>query len=57
MSRLGIERETGLVYEGRENASYLTLPSPVLSQCCLSAVSVHVGKDAERLGKASSQHR
>ncbi|MGF6507847.1 hypothetical protein OKW26_003673 [Paraburkholderia sp. 32] len=35
MSRLGIERDTGLVYEGRDSASYLAVPSPVLSQCTL----------------------
>ncbi|CAB4048546.1 hypothetical protein LMG9964_02187 [Paraburkholderia phenoliruptrix] len=35
MSRLGIERESGLIYEGRDNASYLILPPPVLSQCVL----------------------
>ena len=33
MSRLGIERDSGLVYEGRESACYLALPTPVLSQC------------------------
>jgi hypothetical protein len=35
MSRIGIERDSGLVYEGRESACYLALPTPVLSQCAL----------------------
>ncbi|MBR8184223.1 hypothetical protein KDW54_17635 [Burkholderia ambifaria] len=45
MSRLGIERESGLVYEGRDNASYLAVPPPVLSQCVL----VQSPADLERM--------
>ncbi|TFE42027.1 hypothetical protein E2553_36045 [Paraburkholderia dipogonis] len=35
MSRLGIERDAGLIYEGRDSACFLSLPTPVLSQCTL----------------------
>ncbi|WP_244195995.1 hypothetical protein [Paraburkholderia susongensis] len=35
MSRLGIEHENGLVYEGTDNPSYLTVPAPIISQCAL----------------------
>ncbi|WP_186133554.1 hypothetical protein [Burkholderia gladioli] len=35
MSRLGIDRNTGLVYEGRSAAVHLTVPTPVVSQATL----------------------
>lgn len=35
MSRLGIERQNGLVYEGKEHPSHLTVPAPIVSQCKL----------------------
>lgn len=35
MSRLGIEHENGLVYEGADNPSHLTVPTPIISQCAL----------------------
>ncbi|ARL22913.1 hypothetical protein BOC55_10100 [Burkholderia pseudomallei] len=35
MSRLGIEHENGLVYEGTDNPSHLTVPAPIISQCTL----------------------
>lgn len=37
MSRLGYDRETGFVYEGRGDPSYPTWPTPVLSQATLIA--------------------
>ncbi|MFM0619770.1 hypothetical protein PQR37_37565 [Paraburkholderia nemoris] len=33
MSRLGIDRTTGQVYEGKEDPRYLAVPTPVVSQC------------------------
>lgn len=35
MSRLGIEHENGLVYEGTDNPSHLTVPAPIICQCAL----------------------
>jgi hypothetical protein len=35
MSRLGIERQNGLIYEGKENPSHLAVPTPMVSQCKL----------------------
>lgn len=35
MSRLGIERNTGQVYEGKEAPRFLAVPTPVVSQCRL----------------------
>lgn len=35
MSRLGIEHQNGLVYEGRDNPSNLAVPTPMVSQCAL----------------------
>lgn len=35
MSRLGIEHDHGLVYEGTDNPSHLTVPAPIISQCVL----------------------
>ena len=35
MSRLGIERQNGLIYEGKENPSHLVMPTPMVSQCAL----------------------
>lgn len=35
MSRLGIEQQNGLVYEGTDNPSHLTVPTPIISQCAL----------------------
>jgi hypothetical protein len=35
MSRLGIERQNGLIYEGKENPSHLAVPAPMVSQCML----------------------
>ncbi|VWD09252.1 hypothetical protein BLA18109_05108 [Burkholderia lata] len=37
MSRLGIECQNGLIYEGRDNPSHLTIPAPIVSQCRLVA--------------------
>ena len=35
MSRLGIERTTGLVYEGRTDPTFAAWPTPVVSQATL----------------------
>ncbi|SEH40998.1 hypothetical protein SAMN05192544_1001292 [Paraburkholderia hospita] len=35
MSRLGIEHENGLIYEGADNPSHLMVPAPIISQCAL----------------------
>ncbi len=35
MSRLGIEHQNGLIYEGRDNPSNLAVPTPMVSQCAL----------------------
>lgn len=35
MSRLGIEQQNGLVYEGTDNPSHLTVPTPIICQCAL----------------------
>ncbi|CAJ9574475.1 hypothetical protein ISF31_00510 [Burkholderia pseudomallei] len=35
MSRLGIERQNGLIYEGKDNPSHLVVPTPMVSQCAL----------------------
>ncbi|MHA6820415.1 hypothetical protein ACQUKI_02520 [Ralstonia pseudosolanacearum] len=35
MSRLGIEHQNGLIYEGRDNPSNLAVPTPMVSQCTL----------------------
>lgn len=35
MSRLGIEHDHGLVYEGTDNPSHHTVPAPIISQCAL----------------------
>ncbi|REG49052.1 hypothetical protein B0G80_5376 [Paraburkholderia sp. BL6669N2] len=35
MSRLGIDRATGQIYEGKEDPRYLAVPTPVVSQCKL----------------------
>lgn len=35
MSRLGIETDHGLIYEGTDNPSHLTVPTPIISQCAL----------------------
>lgn len=35
MSRLGIEHDHGLIYEGTDNPSHLTVPAPIISQCAL----------------------
>ena len=35
MSRLGIERQNGLVYEGKESPNQLAVPTPMVSQCAL----------------------
>ncbi|CAG9243835.1 hypothetical protein [Paraburkholderia caribensis] len=35
MSRLGIDRNTGQVYEGKEDPRFLAVPMPVVSQCKL----------------------
>lgn len=37
MSRLGIECQNGLIYEGRDNPSHLAVPAPIVSQCQLIA--------------------
>ncbi|CAJ3384878.1 Uncharacterised protein [Burkholderia pseudomallei] len=35
MSRLGIERQHGLIYEGKDGPSHLVVPTPMVSQCAL----------------------
>jgi len=35
MSRLGIEHQNGLIYEGRDSPSNLAVPTPTVSQCAL----------------------
>ncbi|KGS73163.1 hypothetical protein X947_1700 [Burkholderia pseudomallei MSHR7334] len=35
MSRLGIETDHGLIYEGTDSPSHLTVPAPIISQCAL----------------------
>lgn len=37
MSRLGIELENGLIYEGKDNPRHLAVPTPIVSQCLLIA--------------------
>jgi hypothetical protein len=43
MTRLGIEHENGLVYEGTDNPSYLTVPVPIISQCAVIESSSDIG--------------
>ncbi|ALF90999.1 hypothetical protein WJ511_21635 [Ralstonia solanacearum] len=45
MSRLGIEYQNGLIYEGRDNPSSLAVPTPIISQCTL----IESPSDLERL--------
>ncbi|WP_426399471.1 hypothetical protein ACN9M1_24570 [Ralstonia sp. R-29] len=45
MSRLGIEHQNGLIYEGRDHPGYLTVPTPIVSQCAL----IESSADLERL--------
>ena len=44
MSRLGIEYQNGLIYEGRDNPSNLTVPTPMVSQCALVESPADLGK-------------
>lgn len=44
MSRLGIERSTGLIYEGRGDPTFPAWPTPVVSQATLIESPVDLGK-------------
>ncbi|WMY08639.1 hypothetical protein [Paraburkholderia phenoliruptrix] len=44
MSRLGIELENGLIFEGKNNPSRLAVPTPIVSQCSLVESPLDLGK-------------
>ncbi|CAH0443778.1 hypothetical protein [Ralstonia pseudosolanacearum] len=50
MSRLGIEHQNGLIYEGRDDPSYLTVPTPIVSQCALIESPSDLGKLPQGVG-------
>lgn len=50
MSRLGIEYQNGLIYEGRDNPSNLAVPTPIVSQCALIESPADLGKLPRGLG-------
>ncbi len=44
MSRLGIEYQNGLIFEGRDDPSNLAVPAPIVSQCALIESSADLEK-------------